>query len=419
VATAIGAALGIGGALALSQLVGQSDQNQASAPAGEAQGDQAADGAAGGDSTGSTGTDSEADSQTGSLTGSQPGGLPGAAELAAAGRFELNGLRFEPGSLTLTEEAQSALEVAATAATERPGSSLAIVVRTYSEQTAAANLDLSRSQAQALTDGLIGLGVAPDAITAIGVGASHLAPEQPVPNFVVVGAGLRSSWLKAAVAELNPFAIGIDPAANRLRPESVGQLDRLGQAMAADPSSSVSLAAYANAGRDGDINRSRAAVAAEAVAAYLVSNHGIEPNRIGLLTPGDALYVVPAEAGNHISLRWGEDGSNPTAPSEAEQLALSFPAGSATIQPAAAEVLDGLALDAESQAGTSFVIQVHTATESSPGANQQLGQRQAAAIADYLTDAGLDQTRVRVYGGGNLRQFEADSESRSVITPLP
>ncbi len=398
-AVLVGAGLGIGGAVVLSLLVGRSDSTEAT-PSPSTTLDEAAP------------VEQADDVEVGSDQ------QPTSVDLVADGRLDLNSLRFEPGSLSLTGSSQAALTQVAAAATEWPGSTVSVVVRTYSEPDAAANLALSRSQAQALVDGLVGVGVDPEAVSGFGVGAPALNPAQPVQNFVVVGAGLQSSALKSAIRDLSPFAIGIDPATNRLRQESVAPLNTLGQAMTADPDTSVSLAAYAYERADADQNQAQAAMAAEAAAAFLVSTHGIDPSRIALLTPGQAPYVVAAETGNHISLIWGDESRTPPIIAEADQLAISFAPGSVLIEAAAAEALDRVAATA-TETNSSLVIDVHTATESGAAANAQLGERQAAAILDHLAQAGLGSDRVGVYSGGNLRQFDGGAASRVVITPVP
>ncbi|MGH1489951.1 MAG: OmpA family protein [Acidimicrobiales bacterium] len=407
VAIAIGAGLGIGGAVLLSQLVGRSDTN---------------DGVA----SPSTTLQSDADQANNPGTGSQvaigaesDAGQPGLpADLGATGRFELNALRFEPSTLNLTDASRASLDQVAAATAVYPQSAVSIAVRTYSEPTAAENRDLSKSQAQAITDYLTGAGVNTEAIAAVGLGAPPLSAAQPVENFVVVGAGLQSSALKSAIDGLSPFAIGIDPVTNQLRPESIDVLNYLGQAMAADQATSISLAAYSYGRADAVQNQTQAAVAAEAAAAFLVANHQVDPNRIALLTLGQAQYIVSSDTGNHISIRWGDQGRRPVSISEADQTAIAFAPGSVAINADATQALDRLAT-AAAQSEASFVIDVHTATENSSSANSQLGERQAAAILDYLQQMGIGDDQLRLYSGGNRRQFGGGPASRVVITPVP
>ncbi|MGB5757728.1 MAG: OmpA family protein, partial [Acidimicrobiales bacterium] len=64
-----------------------------------------------------------------------------------------------------------------------------------------------------------------------------------------------------------------------------------------------------------------------------------------------------------------------------------------------------------------LVVEVHTATESTAAANLELSGRQAEAIEDHLTAGGMPASRIKVFGGGDLRQFRGgDHDSLVVVT---
>jgi outer membrane protein OmpA-like peptidoglycan-associated protein len=344
---------------------------------------------------------------------------PGLAGLAAAGRFELNTIHFVPGTVDLTEDSEAILAEAAAAIVDQAPSPLSIDIRTFSELTSAANRDLSERQGQSILDHLTSLGVSSDSIKVNPLGAAAFAPAQPVQSFVVPSAGLDASPLRDAIEQLSPFAIGLDPVTSQLRPESLPPLDLLGEAMMADESTSLSLAAYSYSGAGADRNEEAASVAAEAAAAFLVTNHDIDRTRISILTPGETPYVVGADVGNHIFLKWG-DGARVVQDVQASNLdTIVFAPGSTRLTEEIVAALDQLlavALDNES----TLIIAVHTATESSDAANESLGVLQAQAVVQYLVSGGMDEQRVRAYGAGALRQFDGqDVPSAVVVTALP
>ncbi len=403
VATLIGAGLGIGGALVLSQVINEPDIPGSTEAVQQA-------------------TVSKA-LETTPVNASAPAADSAApapiAEVMAGGGLELNTIRFVPGTLTLTDGSLATLSEVAAEAAELPPAPLAVAVRSYSEQTAAENLTLSIAQAEVIVDYLTGLGTSAELVTGTGLGAPLLTTAQPVPNFVAVNAGLQPSALRTTVEGLAPFAIGLDPATGGLRPESIEPLNILGRAMASDPDGSVSLAAYAHSGTDQAANRALATAAVDAVADHLVDGLGIDPARLSILTPGQAPYVVATAAGNHISLRWGTTATEQAEVAAIEPTAISFTPGSARIDDDAAQALDRL-IEIVSPGERTVVIEVHTATEASAAANLELGRSQAEAIQDHLTDGGLPASRIRAFGSGNLRQFRAgDQDSLVVVTVVP
>ncbi|MGI9596189.1 MAG: OmpA family protein, partial [Acidimicrobiales bacterium] len=405
IATVIGAAFGIGGALMLARLIDRAGDTTTTAPA-----------------------DAAAQSQQSNTTVSTP--APAVADegdearptpieaMVATGRLELNTIRFVPGTTDLTEASLATLgELAATDGVAN--APISIVVRTYSEPTAAENRALSLLQAAAITDHLVGLGLSAESVVASGIGAPPLTPAQPVQNFVVANAGLRPSALKTTLQPFSPFSIWLDPIPNQLRSESIDSLDVLGQAMVSEREASVSLAAYSFGEPDATRNQELAAVAAEAVATYLVANYEIDRDRISVLTPGQAPDIVSGSTGNHIFLQWGEAALAPLRLNGLDQQAVSFPPGSAQLGPGAQQQLTAVA-EATIPTELTVVIEVHTATEATDDANARLADLQAEAIRDFLLEASLPEARLRVSGGGDLRQFQGDDiTGRVVITAVP
>ena len=399
VATAIGAALGIGGAVALSQFISRVET---------ANGTETVQQPAG------------ASLETTAVDAGEPAAdrttPPSIADIMATGELELNTIRFVPGTLDLTDASLMTLSEVAAEASELGPAPLSVVVRSYSELTAAENLALSVAQAAVIVDYLTGLGLPAELVTATGLGAPLLTPSQPVTNFVAINAGLRPSALRITAQGLNPFAIGLDPRTGDLRPESIEPLNVLGRAMAADQDASVSLAAYSHTKADPAGNQALATEAAEAVAAHLIDGFGIDPGRLPSLTPGQAPYVVATATGNHITLRWGAAADEQAAVAAIEPGAITFAPGSARIADDAEPAL-GRLIEVFAPSERTLVIEVHTATETTAAANLELSGRQAEAIEDHLTAGGIPASRIRVFGGGDLRQFQdGDQDSLVVVT---
>ena len=159
--------------------------------------------------------------------------------------LELAALRFAPSPAGTPALAPSpSLDLLAEAIAADPGQPIAVTVRAFTETTAAADLDLSVRQAQALADELVEMGADPDQVAVTGLGRSLLSTAQPVPNFVVPSAGLELSQTGAVASEIGPFAVGIDRTSGQLRPEGVAALEELAQAMTAEPDQELTLAGY-------------------------------------------------------------------------------------------------------------------------------------------------------------------------------
>jgi OOP family OmpA-OmpF porin len=96
------------------------------------------------------------------------------AALDAQGQAVLNGLDFEPGSLTFTAGSNQALDRAAAALTARPDLPVAVVGHTDAIGGLAPNLRIGELRAQAVVDALVARGVSADRLEAHG--AAWLAP---------------------------------------------------------------------------------------------------------------------------------------------------------------------------------------------------------------------------------------------------
>ncbi len=368
------------------------------------------------------GTDST-DGATGSETGASEDLNPPASldEAAASGGLELTSIRFEPGTTDLTPAAERSLSELASIVTENPENPITITVRTYSESTAASNQELSVRQAQVIADRLMAQGVAAADVETFGIGAPPLSSAQPVPNFVAVEPGFGQRQLDAALDSSidNPFAIGIDPVTNKLRYESIESLTAIGELLVTDPSSSVTLAGYAFRGSSEPENRKLAAEAVNNAATYLVTTLGVAPDQLQLLNLGPLDYIVGPESGGHITVNWGASAEPLHQLADIDQGQLVFPPGSSDLGTQATATLDQV-VDIVETSAAGFVIDVHTYSEDTEEENDELSRTQATAIGRYLTQQGLTEDQVRVFGSGDAHQFRADGgPGRVVITALP
>ena len=403
-ATIVGATLGIVGAMILFQVVRPS-QNQ---PATETDAQTAATTAA--DTVTATET---ADGQPAGLSEAELGAL------AASDRLELNTVRFEPGTTQLTEASQAALAEAVNALSAQPSAPLTVEVRTFSESSPEANRSLSTQQGDALVSRLIELGAPTDSISVTTFGPAQFDEAHPVQNFVVPSAGLQPSGLRSAAEMVSPFAIGLDPTTNQLRSESILPLSRLAEAMVADTTSLLSLAAYSYAEPGAQSNQSLAAGAAGAASAFLTTNYDIDPGRISVLTPGQTPFVVGAEVGNHVQVHWGGRSQVVGQLNSLDLESVTFAPGSSDLSAQATAVLDQV-VGVLAEGDATLVLSVHTATEQSDETNAQLSSLQSDALVAYLTAAGVPAERVRGHGRGNQGHFQGNGPQSAVIfTALP
>jgi OOP family OmpA-OmpF porin len=121
------------------------------------------------------------ESATGPNSGLPNAGLPPSdwsAELAASGRAVLEGVNFETGQSRLTDTSAPVLAALAAFLTDNPDLSFLIVGHSDNTGTLAANIELSRSRAEAVRQGLIDLhGIEAGRLSAAGAG--FLAPRAP------------------------------------------------------------------------------------------------------------------------------------------------------------------------------------------------------------------------------------------------
>jgi outer membrane protein OmpA-like peptidoglycan-associated protein len=340
------------------------------------------------------------------------------AAAAETGRLELTSVRFEPDGRTLTSTSSALLDQLADAVTTRETAEpVTIAVRSYSAPSTGANLDLSRQQAQVLAQELIERGLNAESIRYLGLGAPPLSVTQPIPNFVVPATSLGPSPVAATISRISPFAIGLDPESELLRPESLDPLARLADALTADPDAELGFAAYSFDAGDTTDNQRRASAAAQAAIDHLVAVHGIEPDRLSTVSTSERPFIVGPDVGNHITIRWGEP-ARPLAVIDPDIVAaIRFAPGSSRLDPEAAQAVNEVAAGfAQTEAG--LVVEVHTATEPSAAGDSQLSDRQAEVLRQALIDGGVDDDRLRVSGGGALRQFAGDRPSQVVLSAV-
>ncbi len=89
---------------------------------------------------------------------------------------------------------------------------------------------------------------------------------------------------------------------------------------------------------------------------------------------------------------------------------IRFRASSAVLSGTSLPVLDRLAELAHDCAAVRIAITGHTDGLGSPEFNQQLGERRASAVADYLESRGVEEERLIVRGAG-ASQPVADNET--------
>lgn len=357
----------------------------------------------------------------------QPGDTPDDGAVAEAmaqamnsSRLDLTSIAFAPGTTQLDDANSRLMEDLAVALveTDQP---VTITVRTYSEQNPADNQTLSEQQAGALAALLTSDGVAPERIRTMGLGSGPLTPAQPVPDFVVVNPELGDAVFKQVMGDIGPFSIGSVPGVGEVldpsRLESMAPVAGIGKALFSFQDSTIGLAAYSYSEADNEANRRRAAAVAGAVAERVETQHGIDPDRITVITPGAAPYVVPASVGNHIWIQAGTDVASAFAVAGTDTATIQFEPGQTTLTPGALSTLTQLASD---MAGSTdiLVIDVRTYSEESAEANMSLSRAQAEAIADQLTAAGVESGRVRFFGSGASSYFPDDGGSTVTLTVL-
>jgi OmpA-OmpF porin, OOP family len=124
------------------------------------------------------------------------------------------------------------------------------------------------------------------------------------------------------------------------------------------------------------------------------------------------IRIAPGGSAAGGSTTGGSAAGSSAAPGQAHTAAakdptvsmtVQFATGSAELTPQAVQTLSSLgqALSNPSLANYRFRIEGHTDTVGSPAANQQLSQRRAEAVVDYLsTNFHIDRSRVQAIGMG-------------------
>jgi outer membrane protein OmpA-like peptidoglycan-associated protein len=110
------------------------------------------------------------------------------------------------------------------------------------------------------------------------------------------------------------------------------------------------------------------------------------------------LRITPAAPGAA-----GAATSHTATPTAAVSLTVQFLSGSAELTPEAMRVLDNLgkALNDQALASYRFRIEGHTDTVGTREYNQELSERRAAAVVDYLADRfRVDRARIKAVGMG-------------------
>lgn len=158
-----------------------------------------------------------------------------------------------------------------------------------------------------------------------------------------------------------------------------------------------------------------AARAQEAVPDVQRMIDGLDPARRGVRgirvpsTPTETEAAKPPVAGRpNTGPNTGiavPDVSSTTAPEGAAAISLTvtFDTGSATLSPRATGVLDNLgqALGSSRLAGYRFRVEGHTDSVGDAAMNQDLSERRAAAVRDFLVQRhGVDPGRIEVLGLG-------------------
>lgn len=142
---------------------------------------------------------------------------------------------------------------------------------------------------------------------------------------------------------------------------------------------------------------------------------------VGLLTKGDKLdnaligAGVGAIAGGGVGyymdvqeakLRQRMAGTGVTVNRNGDQITLNMPGNvtfatdSADLNGAFFSVLDGVAMVLEEYGSTVIEVAGHTDSTGSDAYNQQLSERRARTVADYLTARGVQPTRLLAVGAG-------------------
>lgn len=340
------------------------------------------------------------------------------ASAAENGRLDLMSLEFVPGTETLTPQSVSLVEALGPRLAEL-ATPITISVRANGAATAQGNLDLSDQQATALVAALVAAGVPETQIRTVGLGAGPLSASLPVPDFVAATPELGDAAFSNSVAASGPFTIGSslsDPATFRV--EGVTDAVRLRQAMDRFTDSTIGLAAYSFFAPDNQSARAAAGRLADSVVAELTSG-AVTADRITVITPGAAPYVVTPELGGHVWLQTGSESSMAFEVAGIDSTTITFEPNTASLTADGQAALDQLAVAVNAGVG-SLTIDVRTYSEPTPEANTTLSQQQAAEIGRYLSEiGGVDAGRLRSFGSGPTTYYPDNGGSTVTLTVGP
>lgn len=80
-----------------------------------------------------------------------------------------------------------------------------------------------------------------------------------------------------------------------------------------------------------------------------------------------------------------------------------FDLNSAALRPSSRDTLDELGANFRQYPDNKIVVEGHTDSSGTDAYNQQLSERRASTVADYLIDRGVPSSNVIVYGYGEMR----------------
>jgi outer membrane protein OmpA-like peptidoglycan-associated protein len=150
---------------------------------------------------------------------------------------------------------------------------------------------------------------------------------------------------------------------------------------------------------------------AGAIAGAVIGNQSGN-NRTGAVIGAAAGAAVGGAIGRRMDKQAEElrqiEGVEVTRPSEGEisvrlRENVLFDYNSSDLRGASRSTLDQLATNFRNYPDNDLVIEGHTDSTGSESYNQQLSERRASAVADYLIDRGVSKQNMIVYGYGELR----------------
>ncbi len=178
----------------------------------------------------------------------------------------------------------------------------------------------------------------------------------------------------------------------------------------------VTLFTFACVTTDDDPNRktkrgATIGAVAGAIAGAVIGNQSGN-NRTGAVVGAAAGAAIGAAVGRRMDKQEQElrqiEGVEVTRPSEGEIAVrltsdILFDFNSAALRPSSQETLDDLAGNFRQYPDNRLAIEGHTDSVGSDEYNQQLSERRAGSVADYLIDKGVSSSAITVYGYGELR----------------